>query len=157
MGCGKSTVGELLAKRMGRAFIDMDEYIEKSEGMTIPEIFDKHGEPYFRKAETEALKKLCESGAVVATGGGALLSDENAEIAKTNGTVFFIDVPFEICYKRICGDTNRPIAASSTKEQLRDRFEYRKPLYIKNSTLTVNGCATPAELADKIKNDGIGK
>ncbi len=152
MGCGKTTVGELLAKKTGRKFIDTDEYIEKKEQMSIPEIFEKKGEAYFRACETQALKELGEAGAVVATGGGALLSEENGSIAKASGTVVFIDTPFEVCYDRIKDDENRPIAISSTKEQLRERYEYRLPLYKKNSTYAVDGSGTPMSIAEAIRN-----
>lgn len=155
MGCGKSTVGSLLAKKAGRAFVDMDTYIEKREGMSIPEIFEKKGEEYFRAAEKEALRELGESSAVVATGGGALLSDENAEIARTSGVVFYIDTPFDICYERIKDDSNRPIAFNSTRQQLLDRFEYRKPLYIKNSDHTADGSKTPIEIAAEIIKNAV--
>ncbi|MBR6336280.1 MAG: shikimate kinase, partial [Ruminococcus sp.] len=109
MGCGKTTVGRIVAKVSGRAFIDLDEYIEEAAGITIPEIFERYGEPHFRALETEALGLLSESYSVIATGGGALLSAQNSCIASKNGLVVFIDTPFEMCYDRICDDPHRPI------------------------------------------------
>lgn len=150
MGCGKSTVGRQLAKLSGRGFTDMDEYIEKKAGMTIPEIFEKHGEPYFRELETGVLKELSGREAVVATGGGALLSEENAAVARENGRTVFIDTPFEICYDRIKDDENRPIAASSTKEQLLARFEDRYPKYKAHSDITADGNYEPIQIAKDI-------
>lgn len=155
MGCGKSTVGRLLAKRLGSAFTDLDTYIERKEGMKIPEIFEKHGEEYFRGAETEALQELGAAGGVVATGGGALLSDENAAIAAENGVTVFIDTPFKVCYGRIKGDKNRPIAYNSTREQLLERFEYRRPIYLKNSLVTVDGSAAPMGIVTQIMKNLI--
>lgn len=155
MGCGKSTVGRLLAKRLGSAFTDLDTYIERKEGMKIPEIFEKHGEEYFRGAETKALQELGAAGGVVATGGGALLSDENAAIAAENGVTVFIDTPFKVCYGRIKGDKNRPIAYNSTREQLLERFEYRRPIYMKNSRVTVDGSATPMGIVTQIMKNLI--
>ena len=68
MGCGKSTVGSLLAKKLGCGFCDTDELVVKSQGMTIPEIFAQKGEPYFRKVEAETVKSLCGKNTVVACG-----------------------------------------------------------------------------------------
>ena len=90
MGCGKSTVGKILAKKMGCQCVDLDKYIEGTAGMSIPEIFDKYGEEHFRKLETEALAAFADIGGVVATGGGALLSEQNGEVAKKSGMVVFI-------------------------------------------------------------------
>ncbi len=150
MGCGKSTIGKLLAKKLGKEFIDLDEYIEKLEGMKISEIFDKKGEAYFRQRESEALSSLPASTGVVATGGGTLLKKENGDIAKSVGTSVYIDTPFEVCYERIKGDESRPIAYSSTKEQLLERYNQRKPLYIENSDFSVNGNNAPMQIVNEI-------
>ncbi|MBR1862799.1 MAG: shikimate kinase [Ruminococcus sp.] len=151
MGCGKSTVGRILAARLRCRCTDMDDYIEKQEGMTIPEIFEKKGEPYFRAAETQALKDLAGQWGIIATGGGALLSDENGSTAKSNGMVVFIDTALETCYERIKNDPHRPIAASSTKEQLSERFEQRRPKYKQNSHYTVPGSYPALVIAVKIE------
>lgn len=150
MGCGKTTVGRLLARKLGKNYTDLDIYIVEQEGMTIPEIFEKRGEPYFRKLETEGLVKLAEAGGVIATGGGALLSDKNGETAKSAGLVIFIDTPFETCYARIKDDPNRPIAFNSTKVQLKERFDYRRPLYLKNSHHSVSGKGNPMSIVNRI-------
>ena len=150
MGCGKSTIGRLLAKRLGMGFIDLDDYIEQQEGMKIPEIFAQKGEAYFRERESRALGELPSSAGVIATGGGTLLRRENGDLAKSLGTVIYIDTPFEKCYERIKDDPHRPIAASSTKEQLLERYEQRKPLYIENSEFSVNGSAAPMQIVNEI-------
>lgn len=135
MGCGKSTVGKELSKLLDMDFYDLDDYIVQKEGRTIPEIFAQSSEAYFREAEAKAVCEL--SSCVVATGGGALINDNTAVFARRNGTVIFLDVPFEICYERIKDDKNRPLAVNNTKEQLRELFEKRRGIYIKNSELTV--------------------
>lgn len=150
MGCGKSTVGRLLAKKLGKEFIDLDDHIEQREGMSIPDIFAQKGEGYFRQKESEALADLPLSVGVVATGGGTLLKKENGDLAKSLGTVVYIDAPFELCYDRIKDDPHRPIAASSTREQLLDRYEQRKPLYIENSEFSVDGTGTPMMIVNEI-------
>ncbi|MGN0602278.1 MAG: shikimate kinase [Oscillospiraceae bacterium] len=150
MGCGKSTVGRILSAGLNKKLVDLDTYIENKEQMKIPEMFEKFGEEYFREKESLALKELEASGAVVATGGGALLSDKNGQIAKNSGLVIFIDTPFAYCYNRIKGDKNRPIAYNSTKQQLKERFDYRRPLYIKNSHYSVSGQGSPRAIAQRI-------
>lgn len=151
MGCGKTTVGRILAEKTGCSYIDMDAYIEKTEGMTIPEIFAQKGEPYFRNAETEAVKALGEKGGVIACGGGAMLKDINAEIAAKLGTVVFIDTPYDVCYDRINGDTNRPIVMANTKESLKEIYDSRAPIYKAHSQVTADGTGTPDEIAKAVK------
>ena len=87
-GCGKSTIGRACAERLGREFIDMDAFIEERAGMTIPDIFSKHGEKMFRGLETEAAREIGNrTGLVIATGGGAVLRGENTDALRQNGTV----------------------------------------------------------------------
>lgn len=151
MGCGKTTVGKILAKRLKCRCIDLDDYIEQQEGMTIPEIFEKKGEPYFRQLETEALAAFKDIGGVVATGGGALLSELNGETAMNAGMVVFIDTDFRTCYERIKDDPHRPIAASSTREQLKERFDDRKPKYEAHSHHQIGGGFPPQIIAARIE------
>lgn len=150
MGCGKTTVGKILAKKLGCGFCDSDDLIVENEGMTIPEIFAQKGEPYFRKIEAETIKSLCGRETVVACGGGAMLNPDTAEYALKAGAVVFIDADFETCYSRIRGDSNRPIAASSTKDELYKRFCDRRDIYIKHSSFVIDGSGTPMNTADKI-------
>ncbi len=150
MGCGKSTVGKILAKKLSCKCVDLDKYIENKENMTIPEIFEKKGEPYFRKLETNALEEFADIGGVVATGGGTLLTEQNGNTAKKAGMVVFIDTLFETCYGRIKNDPHRPIAYNSTKLQLKERFDVRKPLYAAHSDYIISGEFSPAVIADKI-------
>ena len=153
MGCGKSTIGKKLAQKLQYSFFDLDDEIVKNEGKSIPEIFAQDGEAHFRKGERELLCKFSFIGdAVVATGGGALLDKTAGDIIKEKSVSIYIDTPFEICYDRIKDDDNRPIAKSSTKEELCDRYLYRKPLYIKNSTEIIDGIGTPDEIVDRIIN-----
>ena len=151
MGCGKSTVGKVAAGMLGVQFVDLDEYIEQQEKMSIPVIFSKKGEEYFRDCETKAIKDFDGKGNVVATGGGALLREENAEAAQAAGVVIFIDTDFETCYERIKDDPHRPIAYNSTKEQLKERYDQRRPLYEAHSQFTIDGSLSPAQMAKQIK------
>jgi len=150
MGCGKSTVGKILARRCGCGFIDMDDYIVDREGMTIPQIFADKGEKYFRDTETAVIRELAEKNCIIACGGGAMLKSENADIAGKNGTVVYIDIPFEACYERISGDTNRPLVMNNSKEQLEEIYNGRVPVYKVNSTVAVDGTGSPDEVASRI-------
>ena len=151
MGCGKSTVGRELAALMDKPFTDMDSYIEKKAGMTIPEIFAEKGEKAFRTMETSAVKELAASDEVVACGGGAMLKSENAEAAAAGGIVVYLDADYETCYKRISGDKNRPIVMANTKESLEGIYNDRKALYTANSQISIKAEGTPAQIAEKIR------
>ncbi|MGN0605579.1 MAG: shikimate kinase [Oscillospiraceae bacterium] len=150
MGCGKTTTGKLLAKKLGLAYIDMDEYIVQQEKRSIPEIFDESGEEYFRQRETKAIAELSIKNAVISCGGGAMINPVNAEIANKNGISVFLDVPFEVCYSRICGDENRPVVRNNTKEQLEDIYNTRYELYSRHSALKIDADGSPEEISEKI-------
>ena len=127
---GKSTVGKLISEALGRDFIDTDDIITEDEGKSIPEIFKEHGEKYFRDAETRAVKKaaaLC--GKVIATGGGAILREENVDALKENGKLYFIDRPLS----ELIPTSDRPL--SSDREAIEKRYNERYAIY--NSTADV--------------------
>ncbi|MDE6785089.1 MAG: shikimate kinase [Ruminococcus sp.] len=153
MGCGKTTIGKLASKKLGCAFFDTDELIVESQGMTIPKIFAEKGEPYFRRIEAETVKSLCGRNAVIACGGGAMLNPDTARAAADGGEIIFLDVPFEDCYERICGDSNRPIAASSTKEELRERYNARYTVYSEHATIRIDSSGSPMETVELILNE----
>ena len=120
MGCGKSTVGRALADALGWRFLDLDEEIERREGMPIAEIFDKRGEPAFREIESRALRdqvRTIEGGLpyVVALGGGAFVQEENFAVLSNNGVTVWLDCPFETVERRLAGVTTRPLARDPQK------------------------------------------
>ena len=123
-GSGKSTIGKALSEKLGKEFVDTDELIIKNEKMPISEIFARHGESYFRFAETEAIKEASsKSGFVIATGGGAVLKKENVDYLRSNGKIFFLNRPIE----DILPTDDRPL--SSTRVDLQKRFDERYPIY----------------------------
>ena len=123
-GSGKSTIGKALSEKLGKEFVDTDELIIKNEKMPISEIFARHGESYFRSAETEAIKEAsAKSGFVIATGGGAVLKKENVDYLRSNGKIFFLNRPIE----DILPTDDRPL--SSTRADLQKRFDERYPIY----------------------------
>ena len=152
MGCGKSTSGKLAAKKLGCGFCDTDDLIVRTLDMSVPDIFEQKGEPFFRKTEAEIVKSLCGKTIVAACGGGAMLNPDTAKAAHDAGAaVVFLDVPFDICYERISGDENRPIAAKSTKEELQALYENRRSVYLSHSTVRIDcGNSSPIEIAKKI-------
>ncbi|MBE6600972.1 MAG: shikimate dehydrogenase [Ruminococcaceae bacterium] len=136
--CGKSTVGRLIAEHTGRAFCDLDEEIVKAAGMSIPEIFQRDGEIGFRNLETQVLKAVAQQNSMVlATGGGAILRDENVVALRRNGRLYFIDRPLE----ELMPTEDRPLASS--REAIRKRFEERYPRYcaVADSRVPVYGDA----------------
>ena len=127
-GSGKSTIGKALSEKLGKEFVDTDELIIKNEKMPISEIFARHGESYFRFAETEAIKEAsAKSGFVIATGGGAVLKKENVDYLRSNGKIFFLNRPIE----DILPTDDRPL--SSTRADLQKRFDERYPIYQKTA------------------------
>ena len=149
MGCGKSHVGRQLAAALKRDFVDLDRYIVNAERMSIPEIFEKFGEPHFRALEAKYIRELANDN-IVATGGGALINDETAEYARKSGISVYINTSFEICYNRIKSDTNRPLVMQNTKEQLLELYEKRSAVYRRNSMYMVNGNASDSVIVEEI-------
>lgn len=153
MGAGKSTVGKLLAGRIGWGFLDLDAHIEARAGVTIPEIFAKHGEPHFRRLESTALASaLSCSNTVLALGGGAPEEITNRLlIEQTPATLaIFLDAPFATLFDRcMLQEIGRPVLADPVAAEL--RFARRRPFYSRMSRVTVDTSAqTPQETVDVI-------
>ena len=149
MGCGKTTIGKIIARKLDLDFIDTDKLIEEREGRKIREIFDTDGEGYFRDKEHEICAELSrEDNKVIATGGGALTFDRNKEVLSKSGRIIFIDVDLDTIIKRIGNDSRRPLLNSET----RALFDKRNPIYKKNCdfTITVRGDVSAREIADNI-------
>lgn len=149
MGCGKTTVGKALAAKLGCEFADLDELIVQTEGRTIPQIFSQSGEEYFRNVETRLICSF-DRPAVVALGGGAVMKKENTEAMSRLGVLIFIDTDFDVCCSRICGDANRPLAATADRSELLQRYESRLPIYKAASDVTVSGIGSPEDIAADI-------
>ncbi len=133
---GKTTIGKALAEEMSKSFFDSDEEIVKKAGMTIPQIFEKYGEEYFRRLEAETIAELSlKQSAVISTGGGAILNKRNLELLKENGLVVFVDRPLDL----LISTDDRPL--SSNREQLTKRYNERYNIYCKEADFRViNDC-----------------
>jgi len=130
MGSGKSSIGRRLAAHLHLPLIDLDDAIVAKTGLTIPEIFAQWGETEFRKMESKALRKAMAKRAVIATGGGVVLSEKNRALLKGKTPVVWLKASPEFLADRIHGDANRPLIASgNTLNKLRELAEIRNPLY----------------------------
>ena len=132
MGCGKTTIGRLLAERIGWHFADLDHDIEKVHGRTVQQIFASDGEPHFSNLEHHALKARVnevERGkpCVLALGGGTFVRPDNYALLENNGVTLWLDAPFELIQKRVPADGTRPLAADPVK--FRELFDARRSLY----------------------------
>ena len=129
MCSGKTTVGRMLAERLGWDFLDVDEEIERREGMSIPEIFERKGEPYFRDLELRVLRELSErKRVVISTGGGLGANPEALELMKERGLVVWLRVSYEEFIRRCGGDKNRPLLKLG-EEKLRKLLRERDKVY----------------------------
>ncbi len=145
---GKTTVGNLLGTELSRPLYDSDEFIIEKADRQISEIFESEGEEFFRKLESEAVAELSgKTGAVIATGGGAVLDPENIRYLKKNGRVYFIDRPVE----SLVPTEDRPTASS--KEAILKRYDERYPLYNKYCDVKIGASGSPEAVLKTIKED----
>lgn len=131
MGAGKSTVGRLLARRLGKRFVDTDHEIEKRNGVTIPVIFEIEGEEGFRRREQEVLADLAlEQDQVLSTGGGIVLRPENRQVLRQGGFVVYLSARPELLAERTRHDKSRPLLnVADPLARLRELYIVRDPLY----------------------------
>ena len=130
MACGKTTVGRHVAERLGREFFDSDEAVQRRTGLSVADIFAREGEKKFREYETELIAKLTKKdGIVLATGGGAILAEENRRRLSERGTVVYLKTGVAAQLERIADDRERPLLKRGDKratlEELGRRREKR--------------------------------
>ena len=131
MGAGKTTVGKILADRIGIQFVDADQEIERAAGCTITDIFEKYGEAEFRKGEERVISRiLSEQPCVLATGGGAFMSQATRLLIKKTATSVWLRVSFEVLAKRLEKRSGRPLLQTVDPQQtLRALINKRYPIY----------------------------
>ncbi len=151
-GCGKSTIGRIIAGALDLPLKDMDTEIEKQEKMSINQIFAEKGEGYFRNAETQQAIKLSKSKkpCVIPTGGGVVLNEENMNLLKKTGIVFFIDRSPDSIIKNLNSE-KRPLLKNDP-QKLYEIYESRIDLYRKYADYTIEKNATPNTTAGEIIN-----
>ncbi len=166
MGSGKSTIGPQLARRIGYDFADMDNKIEQSEGTSIPDIFDKRGETYFRRTEVKILRELSGSNGkiVVALGGGTLTNEECRTIVRDRGVLVYLQISTRKVLQRVGRNRERPMLLSPKGEVMsdielserveallneREKYYLKADLVINADEMTVLDCVE--EIASKLK------
>jgi shikimate kinase len=132
MGAGKTTIGRSLARALAVPFYDSDKAIEESTGVDIPTIFEFEGEEGFRDREQKMLQQLTKiNGIVLATGGGAVLREENRSLLKENGFIVYLQCSVDRILERTRRDSQRPLLnTDNPRERIETLFTQREPLYL---------------------------
>ncbi|MDE0877688.1 MAG: shikimate kinase [Sphingomonas bacterium] len=131
MGVGKSTVGRRLASHLGLSFVDADHAIEEAAGMSIADIFERFGEPYFRSGERRVISRLFDgTQKVIATGGGAFIDDETRALILAEATAVWLDAPVAVLAERVRRRNTRPLLRGrDPRTVLADLAAVRNPIY----------------------------
>ena len=156
MGVGKSTVGRLLARESGFAFIDCDRELEVRSGATVATIFEVEGEESFRRREAALLDELTQrSRVVLATGGGAVLRADNRKLLRSRGLVIYLEASVEEILRRTLTDRARPLLQTPDRRaRITELLEQRRPMYESTAHLTFHsGAVNPKKLVARILED----
>jgi len=152
-GSGKTTVGKILAQKLGRELVQMDELIVRKAGLTIPEIVAKHGWEKFRKLEDETTSEVARRDNIInASGGGVVTREKNVQALKKNGVIVWLQASVDTLLKRIGEDSQRPLLVARTpREDMEITLNERKPLYQQAADLAIDTeNKTPEEVAKAI-------
>lgn len=161
MGCGKSTIGPLLARRLGYSFVDLDVLIERQTGKTIPEIFATGGEGAFRAVERAVLRQTAMLEAyVIATGGGALVSEENLDWALRNGCVVYLQVSIEELVQRLAPAARdrpmlqdwrrQPLQGAALRQRITSLLRRREAWYLRAHCVVSTDGLSVAETVEAV-------
>ncbi len=153
MGAGKTTVGKALARRLDREFVDTDRVLVERTGVPVATIFEIEGEEGFRRRETTLLEELAaRRDCVIATGGGAVLSEHNRRLMRQAGTVVYLRARVESLWERTRHDTTRPLLATADpRATLASILEKRDPLYREAAHVMVDtGSQSAAALVNRV-------
>ncbi|MGC2423290.1 MAG: shikimate kinase [Nitrospirota bacterium] len=152
MGTGKTTVGRILAKKLGYRFIDVDEEIEREQGVSITHIFSKMGEPYFRQLERGLIKTLSlREGLIISAGGGAVVDENNVEAMKQGGALVCLTARPDEIMKRVGNSSNRPLLqVPDPMAKIMELMGKREPFYSKADFMVDTTTMTPEEVAGEV-------
>jgi shikimate kinase len=151
MGAGKSSVGRILARRLGRCFVETDEMIVAKEGVSIPEIFAAKGEPYFRALEEGVVNLLAlKTGNVIATGGGLPCREGRPEMLRALGTMVWLSGDFDVLYRRALGMGQRPMLAGRSREEAEALYRSRIPFYAQADITVDTTTLGPDQVAARV-------
>jgi shikimate kinase len=152
MGCGKSSVGRRIAGNTGRRFVDTDELAAASAGKSISKIFEEQGEAHFRELESKVLADLAaESGMVLATGGGIILSEENRATLRSIGPVVWLDADADILFERVSRNRKRPLLQTEDPRATFDALiAARRPIYEAAADMRIDSTTLSHEDAARV-------
>ena len=155
MGAGKSTLGPILAARLGRTFQDTDDLVERDQGISLPQIFRERGESHFRTLEFKVLRQFSSlSNDVIALGGGTLLSPECRELIFSHGTLIYLRAQIPTLIQRILFDSKvRPLVNAHSTQNLEDLFRTREPYYELAHLKVETDSRSPIEIADWVAQE----
>lgn len=157
-GTGKTSVGRILADRLGLPFYDTDAMVEQRAGMPIPEVFRRHGEPHFRALEREVVASLRDAEGVIATGGGAVCDPANVADLRRHGRVYLLTAPPGVIHGRIAGSDRPGLTELPPAEEVRTLLLQREEAYLGAADICIDtGRRTPEEVADMIVREISGK
>ena len=152
MGTGKSIVGKLLAKRMNRVWVDVDQRIEEAQKRKIAEIFEKDGEAHFRSLEKDEIQRIASGhDLVITTGGGAVLDPVNRAALKKNGFVIALSATPETIFDRVRKSRHRPLLKGDLLTEIRRLLTEREPLYRESDCTFSTDGKTAAQVAESIE------
>jgi len=153
MGVGKSTVGKKMAESLGAAFVDSDEEIEKAAGLSVQEIFERHGEPEFRRGERRVIERLLGGPPIVlATGGGAYMDPETRALLKEKASTVWLRADLELIWKRVNRRDTRPLLKrENPKQVLAELLEKRSPVYAEADIVVDSGDGPAGDTARAIR------
>lgn len=152
MGAGKSSIGRRLAARLNKPFIDADDEIEKAANMTIPEIFERHGEAAFRDGERRVIARLLgEEVGVLATGGGAFMDAQTRALIRERGTSVWLRAEIEVLLKRVARRSNRPLLQNADPRAVLEKLmAERYPVYAEADIVVDTGDGPHENVVDHI-------
>lgn len=152
MGTGKTSTGKLLAYRLGKSFIDIDKRIEKEVGMSIPEIFAKYGEEFFRAKEHEVVKTVANyKNAVIATGGGVVLNPRNIECLRQKGFIVCLTANPDVILERTSRRPTRPLLQCENPRQVIEELLTKRQAFYEQADYFVDTSAlTPYQITERI-------